>query len=60
MERPLDDDFKQAGEEMLACFREGKVDYNTNFDCPYEWGSMQAGAWAAGYAKAMEEDDGQS
>lgn len=51
-----DEEFKSLAEEMLACFREGKVDYDQNFDCPYEYGEMKYGAWCAGYAKAMEEE----
>lgn len=48
------EEFKSLTEEMLACFREGIVDFNSNFDCPYEYGSMRYGAWVAGYAKGME------
>lgn len=50
-----DDEFRSLAEEMLACFREGKCDYEQNFDCPYTYGEMRYGAWAAGYAKAREE-----
>lgn len=49
------EEFKSTAEEMLACFREGIVDCNSNFDCPYEYGSMSYGAWCAGYAKALED-----
>lgn len=31
------------------------VDFNANFDCPFEYGSMRYGAWVAGYAKGMED-----
>lgn len=53
---PVDEEFQAHAEEFLMCFREGVVDRNTNFDCPYEWGSMRAGAWMAGYAKALEDE----
>lgn len=56
---PVDEDFLAIAAEMLACFREGICDCNENFDSPYEYGSMRYAAWAAGYAKALEQDDNQ-
>lgn len=53
-EFPVDEEFLSNAEEFLACFREGIVDCNSNFECPYDWNTMQAGAWCAGYAKALE------
>lgn len=54
-EQLYDDEFKSTAEEMLACYREGIVDCNSNFDCPYDYGEMRYGAWCAGYAKALED-----
>lgn len=59
MENPADEEFLAIAQEMLMCFNEGKVDYHTNFDSPYDYGSMRYAAWAAGYAKALEQDDTQ-
>lgn len=42
-------------EEMLAALNEGYVDYQQNFDCPYDHKTPKQGAWAAGYAKAQQE-----
>lgn len=55
IDQPVDGEFMAIAEEMLACYREGTVDCNSNFDSPYDYGSMRYGAWCAGYAKALED-----
>lgn len=50
-----DEEFEALAQEMLACYREGIVDCNQNFDSPYDEGTMRYAAWCAGYAKALED-----
>lgn len=47
--------FRAFADEMLTTFNEGYVDYQQNFDCPYDHNTPKHGAWVAGYAKAQQE-----
>lgn len=52
---PEDDVFLEAAKGMNLCFQQGVKDCRENFGCPYEWGSMRAGAWMAGYYKELNK-----